>query len=160
MFGAPEGPDSSRSLGTHFPWAGCRYAPNSEPASARVLSLPRGRDGPSGQLALALRRSRASLRTRASSHLTRWPGWALRAACARSSDAASEATNPAISHPSKMTKRMNPGGLILLVLRTGFEPAIFAVRGRCPEPLDDRSVLTQREYPTGFQVSTGRVGKS
>jgi hypothetical protein len=26
-----------------------------------------------------------------------------------------------------------------LVLRTGFEPAIFAVKGRCPKPLDDRS---------------------
>lgn len=26
-----------------------------------------------------------------------------------------------------------------LVLPTGFEPAIFAVRGRCPEPLDDGS---------------------
>jgi hypothetical protein len=26
-----------------------------------------------------------------------------------------------------------------VVLRTGFEPAIFAVRGRCPKPLDDRS---------------------
>ena len=58
-------------------------------------------------------------------------------------------------HPSKTTKRMNPAGLILLVLRTGFEPAIFAVRGRCPEPLDDRSVPTQREYPTAFLVSTG-----
>ncbi len=31
-----------------------------------------------------------------------------------------------------------------LVLRTGFEPATFAVRGRCPKPLDDRSRPGQR----------------
>jgi hypothetical protein len=30
-------------------------------------------------------------------------------------------------------------GSKVLVLRTGFEPATFAVRGRCPKPLDDRS---------------------
>ncbi len=33
--------------------------------------------------------------------------------------------------------------LRVLVLRTGFEPAIFAVRGRCPEPLDDRSAYAK-----------------
>jgi hypothetical protein len=34
-----------------------------------------------------------------------------------------------------------------MVLRTGFEPAIFAVRGRCPEPLDDRSTrVANQDY--------------
>ena len=36
-------------------------------------------------------------------------------------------------------QRQRAMGLSNLVLLTGFEPAIFAVRGRCPEPLDDRS---------------------
>lgn len=31
------------------------------------------------------------------------------------------------------------GGEREVVLRKGFEPSIFAVRGRCPKPLDDRS---------------------
>lgn len=30
-----------------------------------------------------------------------------------------------------------------VVLRMGFEPTIFAVRGRCPKPLDDRSTLSE-----------------
>ena len=27
-----------------------------------------------------------------------------------------------------------------LVARTGFEPVIFAVKGRCPKPLDERAI--------------------
>ncbi len=42
----------------------------------------------------------------------------------------------------RITRFLTPVGSkkkYFMVLRTGFEPAIFAVRGRCPEPLDDRS---------------------
>jgi hypothetical protein len=28
-----------------------------------------------------------------------------------------------------------------LVTRTGFEPVIFSVKGRCPEPLDERAIV-------------------
>jgi hypothetical protein len=28
-----------------------------------------------------------------------------------------------------------------LALRMGFEPMIFAVKGRCPKPLDERSTM-------------------
>lgn len=38
--------------------------------------------------------------------------------------------------PKEADARRQP---LLLVLPTGFEPAIFAVRGRCPKPLDDGS---------------------
>ena len=30
---------------------------------------------------------------------------------------------------------------VFLVARTGFEPVIFALRGRCPKPLDERAVF-------------------
>ena len=40
-----------------------------------------------------------------------------------------------------------------MVLRTGFEPAIFAVRGRCPKPLDDRSKRS-RMIPHGWVISS------
>ncbi len=29
----------------------------------------------------------------------------------------------------------------LIVARTGFEPVIFALRGRCPKPLDERAEI-------------------
>lgn len=28
-----------------------------------------------------------------------------------------------------------------MVARTGFEPVIFALRGRCPKPLDERAIM-------------------
>lgn len=31
-----------------------------------------------------------------------------------------------------------------VVARTGFEPVIFALRGRCPEPLDERAKLKNK----------------
>ncbi len=45
----------------------------------------------------------------------------------------------------------------LLVARTGFEPVISALRGRCPRPLDERalfnkSVLCRIDY-TGKQCN-------
>ena len=39
----------------------------------------------------------------------------------------------------EQSRQMGLTHLPTLVLPTGFEPAIFAVRGRCPEPLDDGS---------------------
>ena len=33
-----------------------------------------------------------------------------------------------------------------MVARTGFEPVIFAVKGRCPKPLDERAINFLEEY--------------
>jgi hypothetical protein len=43
-----------------------------------------------------------------------------------------------------------------MVLRTGFEPAIFAVKERCPRPLDDRSLGAGE----GFEPSTSELLKA
>lgn len=40
---------------------------------------------------------------------------------------------------AKATTRIYRKRAIDLVARTGFEPVIFALRGRCPRPLDERA---------------------
>ena len=42
-----------------------------------------------------------------------------------------------------------------MVLPKGFEPSIFAVRGRCPRPLDDGSV-SPKLYPGKAKAALGR----
>ena len=53
------------------------------------------------------------------------------------------------------------------VARTGFEPVIFALRGRCPKPLDERAVIYRYNHilnlvnkfklpPTKLKVNCGR----
>ena len=42
-------------------------------------------------------------------------------------------------HSSSDNKTGRVTGLKLLVARTGFEPVISALRGRRPEPLDERA---------------------
>ncbi len=41
----------------------------------------------------------------------------------------------------------------MLVARRGFEPPIFALRGRCPKPLDDRAVCHAPEEWLGWKES-------
>ncbi len=48
-----------------------------------------------------------------------------------------------------------------MVLPTGFEPAIFAVRGRCPKPLDDGSMSeAKRDYTLKRAVGGWRLAVS
>ena len=45
-----------------------------------------------------------------------------------------------------------------MVARTGFEPVIFAVKGQCPKPLDERAINCLEERTYGIQPSTATNG--